>query len=49
MTNVNCVGDEVINVNAGWRKSTNSTLIVEISNTDACRGGCNITNTYPVN
>ena len=50
MTNVNCVGDEVINVNAGfWRKSTNSTLIVEWSNTDACSGGYNITNTYPVN
>ena len=50
MANVNCVGDEVINVNAGfWRKSTNSTLIVEWSNTDACSGGYNIANTYPVN
>ena len=50
MTNVNCVGDEVINVNAGfWRKSTNSTLIVEWPNKNACNGGYNTTNTYPVN
>ena len=43
-------GDEVVNVNSGyWRKSTNSTLIVEWPNIDACKGSYNTTSTYPVN
>ena len=50
MGNVNWLGDEVINIDAGfWRKSTNSTLIIEWPNKDACNGGYNTTNIYPVN
>ena len=50
MKNAICEGDEIIRVNAGfWRKSTNSTMIVEWPNANACNGGYNATNTYPVN
>ena len=50
MSNAICEGDEVIKVNTGfWRKSTNSTMIVEWQNANACIGGYNSTSTYPVN
>ena len=50
MKNAICEGDKVIRVNAGfWRKSTNSTMIVEWPNENAWNGGYNATNTYPVN
>ena len=50
MENAYCEGDEVVNVNTGhWRKSSNSTLIVTWPNKDACNGGYNVTNIYPVN
>ena len=50
MSNVNWEGDEVLNVNAGyWRKSTNSTIIVQWPNSNAWNGGYNTTSTYPVN
>ena len=50
MSNAICEGDEVIKVNSGyWRKSTNSTMIVQWPNSNACIGGYNTTSTYPVN
>ena len=50
MKNAIWEGDEVIKVNSGyWRKSTNSTMIVEWQNANACIGGYNTTSTYPVN
>ena len=50
MGNSFCEGDEVIKVDGGyWRKSTNSTLIIQCPNQGACKGGFNSTSTYPVN
>ena len=50
LSNANCEGDEVVFVNSGyWRKTTNSTIIVEWPNKNACEGGYNTTSTYPVN
>ena len=50
MENAYCEGDDIVYVDAGyWRKSTNSTLIVTWPNKDACDGGYNVTNIYPVN
>ena len=43
-------GDEVVKVDSGyWRKSTNSTLIIQWPNKDAWSGGYNSTSKYPVN
>ena len=50
MGNAYWQGDEIVKVDAGyWRKSTNSTLIVQWPNKDAWSGGYNTTNIYPVN
>ena len=50
MNNAYWDGDEIVEVDAGyWRKSTNSTFIVQWPNQEAWRGGYNTTNTYPVN
>ena len=43
-------GDEIVKVDSGyWRKSTNSTLIIQWPNKDAWSGGYNNTSINPVN
>jgi hypothetical protein len=50
MENVVCLGRDQIEVNPEfWRMTTNSTKIVECINKDACKGGYNPLNEYPVN
>ena len=50
ISNAKCQGDEVVSVDQGyWRKTTNSTMIAQWQNVDACNGGYNLTNIYPVN
>ena len=50
MNNAYCEGDEIVKVDSGyWRKSTNSTSIVQWPNQEAWRGGYNTTSIYPVN
>jgi predicted outer membrane repeat protein len=50
LENAVCLGRDVIEVEQGfWRRTTNSTNIVECINQDACDGGYNKTSEYPVN
>lgn len=44
-----CLGEEKISLEKGfWRRTKNSTLVVECPNPDACLGGYSSTETHPV-
>lgn len=49
LDNTSCLGGDEISVNSGyWRYTSNSTIIVECPNEDACKGGYNPSGKYPV-
>jgi hypothetical protein len=49
MSDATCLGKTEVSVEEGfWRKTTNSTIIIECPNQNACKGGYFPENEYPV-